>query len=112
MKIDDLIATLQRVREASGNVDVAVTSFCGTNQGHVLFDIKPPKRPNFAVKKHINGHGQFCLSVEISQSTKASIKKGVAEMKELGYRYFCSQYVSVGESPREGLSVCEWHNPW
>jgi hypothetical protein len=112
MKIDELIANLQRVRAASGNVDVAVTSFCGTNSGHVLFDFEPPARKKFSVKRHMNGLGQFCLHVKLSEQSRKEITEGVAEMQSRGYRYFRSQYLSLGESPRAGLSPCEWHTLW
>ena len=112
MKIDDLIANLQRVRAAQGNVDVAVTSYCGTNGGHALFDIEPPSRKKFAVKNYINGHGQFCLHVDLSATSRKKIVDGIADMQAKGYRYFRSQYVSLGHSPEEGLSNCEWHTVW
>lgn len=112
MKIDDLIAVLERVRSAKGNIEVNASSFCGTDESHVIFDIKPPDRKKFSVKNHLNGYGEFCLSVELSKRTREEIAKGVADMKKRGYRYFLSQFVAEGESPREGLSPCEWHMPW
>lgn len=112
MKIDTLIAVLQRVRDAKGNVDVQASGFVGTNQAHVCFDIKPPGRANFNVDNHMNDFGEFCLSVEISNYTRKEIEKGVLEMKNLGQTFYCSQFVGAGEAPRAGLSVCDWHNPW
>lgn len=112
MKIDDLIAILQRAREAAGNIDVNVTSFCGTNQAHVVFDIDPPKRKDFSVKNHMNDLGQFCLHVNISQHTRTEIAEGVADMKSKGWRFFRSQFIESCQTPSEGLSPCEWHNPW
>jgi hypothetical protein len=112
MKIDDLIETLQRVRAKAGNVEVSITASCGTNSAFVLFDLAPPKRRKFDVRNHINGYGQFCLHAEISKQTRLDIAEGIEKMKKLGYRFLRSQYLQVGESPREGLSPCEWHNPW
>lgn len=112
MKIDELIEILQRVKAAKGNIEVKASGAIGTNQAFVLLDVKPPTRKNFCVADHCNDYNQFCMSVEVSDITRKQIEKGVAEMKELGYRFFLSQYRSLGESPKEGLSPCDWHNPW
>jgi hypothetical protein len=111
MKVDELISILQRVRAAKGNVEVQCNSFCGTNQGHVSFDINP-ERKNFNVADHMNDFGTFCLSIEISDYTRKEIEKGVADMKRLGYRFYLSQFVGENECAKTGLSPCEWHNPW
>lgn len=112
MKIDDLIAILQRARKQVGNVDVSASSFCGTNDGHVLFELLPTNRKNFCVSRLMNGYGQLCLSIKLSDKSRECIKNGVGDMKAQGYQYFRSQYVRHGQAPQEGLSPCEWHGVW
>lgn len=112
--VDELIAVLQKVKEERGGKTlVKAGSFCGTNQGFVHFDVKRLRaNKRFRVANHLNGHGNFCLGIEISVSTRKDIEKGIEDMKRLGYRYYRSQFRKDGESPEVGLSVCEWHNPW
>lgn len=110
MKIDDLIAALQRVKESEGNIDVVAAGFTGTNQGFVAFDIKPlPK--DFVVADHLSSLG-LSLSIEVSEQSKADIRKGIRDMERLGHTFYRSQFVEAGEKPKPGLSPCEWHNVW
>ncbi len=112
MTVDEMIAMLQRVKDAKGgDTLVQATSFCGTNQAHVLFDIQPPKRKKFNVSNHMNEYG-FCIHVNISPLTRQQVAKGIEDMFRNGYRFYRSQFCKVGESPSMGLSPCEWHNPW
>jgi len=111
MKIDDLIAVLQRVRDAKGNIEVQCNSFCGTNNNIVSFDIKPPNRKKFEPLNYINGLGAFCLSIDISADTRKRIAEETKRMESIGYTFYHSQFVYSFESPKSGLSPCEWHIP-
>ena len=102
MKIDDLIAALQRVKESEGNIDVVAAGFTGTNQGFVAFDV---------VADHLSSLG-LSLSIEVSEQSKADIRKGIRDMERLGHTFYRSQFVEAGEKPKPGLSPCEWHNVW
>jgi hypothetical protein len=110
MKIDNLISLLQRVQDAKGNIEVVGSSFCGTNDNHVTFKIK--ERDGYDVDVLINGLGELCLSMDISDYSKNEIKNGIGDMQKLGYTFYCSQFAKSGESPRPGLSSCDWHTPW
>lgn len=109
MKIDDLIAVLKRARESKGNIEVACGSFCGTNNGHVCFHIKPI-RHNFSVANHTNGLGEFVLAIEVSPTSEKDILNGRKQMKELGYDFIPSQFRGIGEqiqrNPPEFLTFC------
>lgn len=109
MLLDDLIEDLQKARAKLGNVEVKCSSSCGTNSGFVSFDIEPRKSK---IKNNVNGYGDYCLSIEVSERSKTDIKNGIAKMISMGWRYFRSQFVQVGESPKEGLSPCDWHPLW
>ena len=110
MKIDNLISLLEKVRDAKGNIEVIGSSFCGTNVGHVTFKIT--ERDGYDVDVLINGFNQLCLSMDISDYSKNEIKNGIGDMEKLGYTFYCSQFVKSGQTPRSGLSPCEWHTPW
>ena len=111
--IDDLIAVLQRVKEEKGNVPVTAGSFCGTNNGHVHFHVKPLKaNKRLKVNNHMNGHGEFVLSIDVAPSSIEDRRKGVKDMERLGYTFYRSQFVTHGEHPKSGLSPCDWHIPW
>ena len=110
MKINELIYLLEKVREAKGNISVQFNSFCGTNQGHVSFDIESDI--GTSPDDMINGLGELCLSIKISDYTREQIIKGIKEMEAMGETFYLSQFVSRGKSPRSGLSPCSWHNPW
>lgn len=111
MKLDDLIAFLEAVKAKKGNIEVKFTSFCGTDNNHVMFDIAPVNADR-NVDDFMNDLGHLCLSGTISQESRQQIVEGINDMKRLGYRFIHSQFVKQGEKVREGLSPCEWHNPW
>lgn len=112
MIIDDLLNALQKVKDKhGGKTEVKVSSFCGTNNNSVLFDLKKFEE-HFDVADTMNDLGELVLTVEISQSTIDRIKQGVAEMEEKGYRFYRSQFCKRNEQPMLGLSPCEWHVPW
>lgn len=110
MQIDDLITLLQRVKVEKGNIEVVGSSFCGTNNSHVTFNITD--RVDVDVEDLINGLDQLCLTMTLTNHSRDKIKDGVESMKRLGYAFYCSQYVENGKQPESGLSPCEWHTPW
>lgn len=109
MLIDDLIADLQKVREKKGNIEVVASSFCGTNNSLVVFTIEPRKSP---IKDNLSEGKTYHLSVVVSETSKAGIKAGVADMIARGYQFFLSQFVESGKQPKAGLSPCDWHGLW
>ena len=111
MKIKNIIRQLQLVYEKHGDVDVVFTSFCGTNQSHVQFDLEDLLKGSNLDDK-FNDRGQFCLNANVSERQKTYTKNEIQRMESLGYRYYRSQYCKSGESPVIGLSNCDWHGLW
>ena len=110
MKIDKLIKLLERVRDEKGNINVVGSSFCGTNDAHIIFDIKDNSK--CSVNDLITGYGDLSLSMNVSEHSKQRIKEGVKDMETHGYTYYRSQYVEINQLPEPGLSPCEWHGLW
>lgn len=110
--IDDVIALLQKVRNEKGNIPMDCSSYCGTHQDFAIFDIQLPDMANFEVDNHVNGHGVFGLSMELSQVTRDAVAEGIENMKRNGKTFYRSQFVEEGKTPEPGLSPCAWHMPW
>lgn len=108
MKVKKLIKILQKVHDKKGNVEVCISSSLGTDGSHVLCTINDVSE----IKNQFNGFDQFCLSVEVSDQSKTQKQKDISAMKQVGYRYYRSQYVAPGKDPKVGLSNCDWHNLW
>lgn len=111
MKIDKLIAILQRVRDKKGNIEVMGNSYCGTNSAHVQFEIEKMKK-SFKVENWINGHNEFCLTVKLAEDSRQRQIEGIKDMESKGYTYYRSQFVEKGKRPHTGLSPCDWHGIW
>lgn len=109
MKISKLIKKLKKVKDQLGNVEVAATSYCGTNTAHVHFNLNEMES---SVEDYVNGNGEFCLSMEVSKSSKDRIIEGISDMKKRGYTYYRSQFVENKNKPEKGLSTCDWHSLW
>lgn len=112
MKIDDLIVALQRIREAKGNLDIQASSFCGTNNGFVVFDIQP-FRKNFKVEDQLTGEGKLSLHVDINPTYRQQIIDGQQQMIRMGHDWIPSQYVSRGAEVRRNTTPPYSDNvPW
>lgn len=112
LTVDELIAHLEKVRKTKGGKTIVrAGGFLGTNQGHVLLNIKKPRK-NASVAMHLNGYGELCLGVDLSERSRAEILKGIEDMRTRGYTFIPSQFRSSGEPVRTGPPICEWHLPW
>lgn len=110
MNVDDLITLLQRVKDEKGNIEVVCSSFCGTNESYVTFDIT--EREDVKVKHLINGLNQLCLSMTLTKYSWDRAKDEIETMKRLGYDFYRTQYTIHEIPPIQGLSPCDWHVPW
>jgi hypothetical protein len=111
MRLADLIDRLLEVQNEKGSdVEVKLSTWCGTNNAFVLFDLKNITGGD--IDHYMNGHGHYCLSGEVSKETKEDTIKGIEAMEAQGYTYFRSQFVDKGLFPTPGLSPCDWHNLW
>jgi hypothetical protein len=102
MKVNKLIRILEKIKsEKGGSIEVVASAFGKNIQAHyhhATFNFQPPKRKKWLVKDQINGLGQLCLCIGLTDSSETGIRKRKKEMKELGYFFIPSQYVKVGES--------------
>ncbi len=111
MKIEKLINILQKVQKKEGNIEVKFNSYCGTNDAHVQFDSRKMKK-SFRVNDYLNGHGEFCFQIALTDETREKEISGIKDMETRGYTFYMSQFVEKGKTPKKGLSPCEWHGIW